>query len=94
MKAFTLKVALNSKFVGFSLGIASDGGVPRGFGMGFAVPRLGDNIYSYVGRTLEAMEVLCQRGEIGTDMRCRNFLNTEQRYSNRDPVTGRFVARM
>jgi hypothetical protein len=93
MKSLTLKVALNSKFVGFSLGGSSNGGVPYGFGMGFAVPRLGDSFSSYVNRTYQAMNQLRQYREDSPYSFQLNDYEDNVRHSLRDPVTGRFVSR-
>lgn len=83
MKTLKLKVACNRNVVGMSLGVAGTRGVPYGFAMGFAVPRFGDSLQSYVNRTYKAMSQLRQSEEYTPPF-------VEEREYNRDPVTGRF----
>lgn len=58
MKTLKLKVACNRNVVGMSLGVAGTNGVPYGFAMGFAVPRFGDSMETYMDRSYRAMKQL------------------------------------
>ena len=85
MKTLKMKVACNRNVVGMSLGVAGSSGVPYGFAFGFAVPRFGDSMETYMSRAYNAMSQLRQSVEYTPPF-------IMHREYNRDPETGRFVS--